>query len=145
MLFCSSNSRAGFFQSSFWRMVLGCVMLPYAGCSKCLWHMLVLHFLLSLWRRCPLLTIVIGPHVSMTCCSAVLFLMQVSLGPASGGGANPAQLRNIALCSQLQEVHRSMHSLLPRLPTPAAAALQGPLDSLAGCAVDSGELCCGIA
>jgi hypothetical protein len=29
-------------------------------------------------------------------------LRQVSLGPAAGGGASQAQLRNIALCSQLQ-------------------------------------------
>jgi hypothetical protein len=33
-------------------------------------------------------------------------LRQVPLGPAAGGGATPGQLRNIALCSQLQEVHR---------------------------------------
>jgi hypothetical protein len=29
-------------------------------------------------------------------------LRQVALGPAAGGGASQAQLRNIALCSQLQ-------------------------------------------
>lgn len=70
-------------------------------------------------------------HVHLNC-------MQVSLGPASGGGANASQLRNIALCSQLQEVHRSMITLLPRLPAAAAAALQGTLDALQGCAVDTG-------
>lgn len=31
-----------------------------------------------------------------------------------------------------------MVSLLPRLPAPAAAALQGPLDALQGCAIDTG-------
>ncbi|KAF8065824.1 COG5 [Scenedesmus sp. PABB004] len=63
-------------------------------------------------------------------------LRQVALGPGAGG-ANPAQLRNIALCSQLQEVHRSMLTLLPRLPAPAAAALAAPLEGLQGTAVDA--------
>ena len=72
--------------------------------------------------------------------SPLLAHTQVSLGPGSGGGANAGQLRNIALCSQLQEVHRSMLALLPRLPAPAAAALQGPLDALEGCAIDTGGL-----
>jgi hypothetical protein len=38
-------------------------------------------------------------------CRQVL-LLQVLLGPGAGGGINQGQLRNIALCSQLQEVHR---------------------------------------
>jgi hypothetical protein len=64
--------------------------------------------------------------------------MQVALGPGSGGGANAAQVRNIALCSQLQEVHRSLVTLLPRLPAPAAAALSTPLEALQATAIDTG-------
>lgn len=45
------------------------------------------------------------------------------------------QVRNIALCSQLQEVHRSLVSLLPRLPAPAAMVLAGSLDGLQDTAV----------
>jgi hypothetical protein len=41
-------------------------------------------------------------------------------GPASG-----AHLRNIALCSQLHEVHRSLLMLLPKL-TPSAAEVRSP-------------------
>jgi hypothetical protein len=64
---------------------------------------------------------------------------QVSLGPGAGGGANAAQMRNIALCSQLQEVHRSLVTLLPRLPAPAAAALSTPLEALQATAIDTGR------
>jgi hypothetical protein len=64
--------------------------------------------------------------------------MQVALGPGAGGGANAAQVRNIALCSQLQEVHRSLVTLLPRLPAPAAAALATPLEALQATAIDTG-------
>lgn len=53
-----------------------------------------------------------------------------------GGAASQAQLRNIALCSQLQEVHRSLLGLLPRLPATAAAPLQSSLDLVQGGAVD---------
>ena len=38
--------------------------------------------------------------------------------PSSSG-----QQRNMRLCSQLQEVHRSLLTLLPRMQPPAAAAL----------------------
>ena len=41
-----------------------------------------------------------------------------------GGACTSAQLRNITLCSQLNEVHRSLANLLPRLPTQAAATLR---------------------
>ncbi len=41
-----------------------------------------------------------------------------------GGACTSAQLRNITLCCQLNEVHRSLVSLLPRLPAHAAAALK---------------------
>lgn len=39
------------------------------------------------------------------------------------GACTGAQARNIALCSQLTEVHRSLAALLARLPPPAAASL----------------------
>ncbi len=41
-----------------------------------------------------------------------------------GGACTSAQLRNITLCSQLNEVHRSLMNLLPRLPAQAAANLR---------------------
>ncbi len=41
-----------------------------------------------------------------------------------GGACSSAQLRNITLCSQLHEVHRSLLGLLPRLPAPAASTLK---------------------
>lgn len=41
-----------------------------------------------------------------------------------GGACTSAQLRNITLCSQLNEVHRSLINLLPRLPAHAAAAVK---------------------
>mmetsp|Transcript_14383 Transcript_14383/g.31097 ORF Transcript_14383/g.31097 Transcript_14383/m.31097 type:complete len:825 (+) Transcript_14383:68-2542(+) len=55
---------------------------------------------------------------------------------AAGTPANPAQLRNIALCSQLQEVHRSLSSLLPRLPQTASPALQNALDAIQATAIE---------
>ena len=42
------------------------------------------------------------------------------------GACTSAQLRNITLCSQLNEVHRSLMNLLPRLPAQAAANLRSP-------------------
>ncbi|KAJ9521259.1 hypothetical protein QJQ45_022970, partial [Haematococcus lacustris] len=47
-----------------------------------------------------------------------------------GQPANAAQQRNIGLCSQLQEVLRSLTALLPRLPPSAAPALSNALDTL---------------
>lgn len=41
-----------------------------------------------------------------------------------GGACTSAQLRNITLCSQLNEVHRSLMNLLPRLPAQATANLR---------------------
>ena len=41
-----------------------------------------------------------------------------------GGACTSAQLRNITLCSQLNEVHRSLMNLLPRLPVQATANLR---------------------
>ena len=49
-----------------------------------------------------------------------------SAGPelrAVGGACTAGQARNIALASQLQEVHRAVAALGPRLPPPAARAL----------------------
>ena len=40
-----------------------------------------------------------------------------------GGPSSSGQQRNMTLCSQLQEVHRSLLTLLPRMQPPAAAAL----------------------
>ena len=51
----------------------------------------------------------------------------IHVGPevrAMGGACTSAQLRNITLCSQLNEVHRSLVALLPRLPPQAAANLR---------------------
>ncbi|KAL6753805.1 component of oligomeric golgi complex 5 [Haematococcus lacustris] len=53
-----------------------------------------------------------------------------------GQPANPAQQRNIGLCSQLQEVLRSLTALLPRLPPSAAPALSNALDTLQAVAVE---------
>ncbi|GLC41103.1 hypothetical protein PLESTM_001156100 [Pleodorina starrii] len=65
-------------------------------------------------------------------------------GAAAGGGGggasagpNAAQLRNIALCSQLQETHRSLSTLLTRLPPTAAPALGGALAAVQATAVDA--------
>ena len=52
------------------------------------------------------------------------------------GGCTPGQARNIALCNALQEVHRSVAALTPRLPAPAAAALMGPLDAVQSVTLD---------
>ena len=41
-----------------------------------------------------------------------------------GGACTSAQLRNITLCSHLNEVHRSLMNLLPRLPAQATANLR---------------------
>ncbi|GIL71669.1 hypothetical protein Vretimale_885 [Volvox reticuliferus] len=61
-------------------------------------------------------------------------------GAARGGitaGPNVAQLRNIALCSQLQETYRSLSTLLTRLPPTAAPALGGALAAVQATAVDA--------
>ncbi|KAL6762845.1 component of oligomeric golgi complex 5 [Haematococcus lacustris] len=53
-----------------------------------------------------------------------------------GQPATAAQQRNIGLCSQLQEVLRSLTALLPRLPPSAAPALSNALDTLQAVAVE---------
>jgi hypothetical protein len=58
-------------------------------------------------------------------------------GRAVGSAANAAQLRNIALCSQLQEVHRSLVGLLPRLAVSAAGALSEALSAVQAAAVEA--------
>ena len=51
-----------------------------------------------------------------------------------GGPCSPGQLRNMKLCSQVQEVHRSLLTLLPRMHPPAAAALMSvPSTPLPAC------------
>ncbi len=54
--------------------------------------------------------------------------------PQVGAAATAAQARNIALCSQLQEVHRSLGGFTGRLPAAAAQALGAALDTLQVCA-----------
>lgn len=53
-----------------------------------------------------------------------------------GNTCTAAQARNIALCNALQELHRSMAALAPRLPGPAALALLGPVDAIQAAALD---------
>uniref|UniRef100_A0A061QRR0 Conserved oligomeric Golgi complex subunit 5 n=1 Tax=Tetraselmis sp. GSL018 TaxID=582737 RepID=A0A061QRR0_9CHLO len=53
-----------------------------------------------------------------------------------GGPAGPSQQRNIALCNSLQEVHRAVTGLMPRLPHPVGDALRSPLDAVRGAAVE---------
>ena len=54
-----------------------------------------------------------------------------------GGACTSAQLRNITLCSQLNEVHRSLMNLLPRLPAQATANLRcvTPPNSVWSCSI----------
>ena len=40
------------------------------------------------------------------------------------GACTSAQLRNLTLCNQLQEVARAVASFLPRLPAAAATSLR---------------------
>ena len=49
---------------------------------------------------------------------------------------NTAQARNISLCNALQEIHRSVASLVTRLPPTASAALVGPLDAVQAAALN---------
>ena len=56
---------------------------------------------------------------------------------AVGAACNPSQLRNIALCNCLQEVHRSVGGMVGRLPAAAAAALAAPLAGLQAAAVEA--------
>ncbi|KAF5842008.1 hypothetical protein DUNSADRAFT_9888 [Dunaliella salina] len=53
-----------------------------------------------------------------------------------GAPASAAQTRNIALCSQLQEVHRSLSSLLPKLPQTASPALGASLEVVQATAIE---------
>ena len=55
-----------------------------------------------------------------------------------GGACTSAQLRNITLCSQLNEVHRSLMNLLPRLPAQATANLRYTAPVTSG---DHGAMC----
>ncbi|KAK9840386.1 hypothetical protein WJX74_009033 [Apatococcus lobatus] len=56
---------------------------------------------------------------------------------SAGGSCTGAQQRNLALCSQLQEVFRSLLALLPRLPDAASGALQAALESIQNVAVEA--------
>jgi len=61
---------------------------------------------------------------------------EVRVVPGPGSPATPPQVRNIALCSSLQEVHRSLVSLLPRLPPAAAPALGAALEAVQATAIE---------
>ena len=52
------------------------------------------------------------------------------------GACTPAQNRNISICNAMHEIHRSIGALCTRLPSPAVAALAGPLQALQGTAFD---------
>jgi hypothetical protein len=54
-----------------------------------------------------------------------------------GGSCNAAQARNISLCCALQEVHRAIVGLLPRLLPPVADCLRAPLEELQVAAVET--------
>lgn len=59
-------------------------------------------------------------------CSGSTSSVALCTGPEMrqiSGACSPGQQRNMKLCSQLQEVHRSLLTLLPRMQPPAAAAL----------------------
>ncbi|GMH36010.1 hypothetical protein BSKO_03878 [Bryopsis sp. KO-2023] len=83
--------------------------------------------------------------VASTVGKAVLLLaervdMMASAGSevrTMGGGCTSAQSRNIALCSHLQEVHRSLVSAVPNLPLTAAEALVHPMEFLKGAAIET--------
>ncbi|DBA73074.1 TPA: hypothetical protein ACH3X2_010013 [Trebouxia sp. C0005] len=54
-----------------------------------------------------------------------------------GGPSSSGQQRNMRLCSQLQEVHRSLLTLLPRMQPHAAAALMAPLEAVQAVAIEA--------
>lgn len=53
------------------------------------------------------------------------------------GACNASQQRNIALCNALQELHRALAALAPRLPEAAVLQLREPLRALQAVAVES--------
>eukprot|EP00887_Chlorella_sp_A99_P006562 scaffold3.g6562.t1 len=55
---------------------------------------------------------------------------------AVAGPCTAPQLRNLTLCNCLQEVHRGVSALLPRVPPAAAAALAPPLEALQATALE---------
>eukprot|EP00884_Botryococcus_braunii_P012366 jgi/Botrbrau1/2112/Bobra.0093s0019.1 len=59
--------------------------------------------------------------------------LMAAAGPETrtvAGACSAGQQRNITLCGQLQEVHRSVAALLPRLPPQAAATLGPELEAV---------------
>ncbi|GAB4821831.1 hypothetical protein N2152v2_008877 [Parachlorella kessleri] len=52
------------------------------------------------------------------------------------GTCTPAQLRSLSLCNCLQEVHRSLVALLPRMHLAATEELREPLDAVQATAVE---------
>ena len=71
-------------------------------------------------QRCP--CCLARPEASTWSTRAALLCAGPDLRSVAGA-CTGAQARNIALCSQLTEVHRSLAALLARLPPPAAASL----------------------
>ncbi|XP_020684628.1 conserved oligomeric Golgi complex subunit 5 [Dendrobium catenatum] len=65
---------------------------------------------------------------------------QISAGPEARqvtGPANPAQIKNFALCQHLQEIHTRISSITAALPTVAADVLSPSLGVIYGVACDS--------
>nr|GMD36716.1 conserved oligomeric Golgi complex subunit 5 [Ipomoea batatas] len=65
---------------------------------------------------------------------------QISAGPEARqvtGPANPAQLKNFALCQHLQEVHARVSSMVAGLPSIASEVLSPALGTIYGVAGDS--------
>ncbi|KAI0495189.1 hypothetical protein KFK09_025339 [Dendrobium nobile] len=65
---------------------------------------------------------------------------QISAGPEARqvtGPANPAQIKNFALCQHLQEIHTRISSITASLPTVAADVLSPSLGVIYGVACDS--------
>lgn len=53
------------------------------------------------------------------------------------GSCTSGQARNMQLCCHLQEVHRSLAGILPRLPPAAASVLAGPLNAIKAVAIET--------
>jgi hypothetical protein len=87
-------------------------------------------------------------------CKSPVRDLQVALGPAAGGGASQAQLRNIALCSQLQvgwqDSWTAYSALMWWMRSPDACSAWPVLLCAGSCTLPSrteprhAELCCAV-
>lgn len=77
---------------------------------------------------CALVAIAAGKGLALMAARVHLLAASGQELRSVAGAASPAQLRNIALCSQLNEVHRSFILLLPRLPAGVGEMLHEPLE-----------------